>query len=141
MDVERGRQIPTEKEDLLTTADYLMLKSNGIYMLVISGLNPDTLTMVLSGDLEESPNREHTRVVGDLTRALMARREITTGVSSRGATSINWLETSKVRTSEGAKTPLEVYANNKLATEARDEIEEHLTRDAAFYKFIDSLPR
>ena len=121
MNAESRASLPTEKEDLLTTSEYLGIRPDGIYMLIISGLNPDILTLVLNGSLEESSNRNHTKIVGDLTRILRLHSAFTTGNPLRGEPAINWLETGKIHTSEGEKTPLEVFADTKLATETRDE--------------------
>lgn len=121
MNPERNRRIPTERADLLAIAEYLGLEPNDAHMSIISGLDPEALIRVLDGQLKESPKREHIRVVGDLIRTQRQIRLMNTGNPSRGGSAIEWLETASVRTSEGSKTPLEIYANTKLATEARDE--------------------
>lgn len=117
---ELTRNKYSEKEDLLMISEYLKMQPDGTYMAIISGLDPTTINQILKGNFRKSQNREHTKVVGELVRCLIELRWAGR-CGPRTKSAVDWLENGRVRTSEGIKSPLKIFSNTKLATEARDE--------------------
>lgn len=110
-------------DDLEYLATYLGLEDDftGRWMQKMAGLTSSQLSELRSGKIQQTRNAEHSRVLGDLARALAEHRQIAR--ASGGPSGATWLASGTlVRTSKGRLRPIEVFSDPVLALEALDEL-------------------
>lgn len=109
--------------DLECLASYLGLQDDftGRLMQRMTGLTSSQLSELRSGKIRQTRNADHSRVLGDLARALSERSQGATGAG--GPSGSTWLTSGTlVRTSKGRLRPIEVFSDPALALEALDEL-------------------
>lgn len=112
-------------DDLEAFAAYLGLRADftGKLMQQMAGLTSSQLFELRSGKIHETRNAAHSRVLGDLARALAEHRQLATGTAAHDLSTATWLTTGAlVRTSSGPKRPIEVFSEPDLALEALCEV-------------------